>query len=61
MMTLRDALFAAGSLPPGQGRDLMQAAIRLRLAELDVEEALEGVAAAQAAVRLRQIQYGVGR
>lgn len=60
-MRLRDALFLFESIPWHQARDLLIATINLRLAEIEIEEALEKRAAASAALQLKQTQYGVGK
>ncbi len=46
-------------MPPDEWRDLGIAVVNCELARLDVEEANEKLAAAEAAVRLKQVQYGV--
>lgn len=59
-MQLRDIFFLHESMPPDDWRDLGVAVVELALARLDVEEANEKLAAAEAAVAMKKIQYGVG-
>jgi hypothetical protein len=60
-MRLRDAFFLIESIPWPQAKDLLLATIDLRIAEIELEETLERHAAADAALRLKQTQYGVGK
>lgn len=74
-MKLHDFLFAADSMPDAEALDLLIAVAALSVAEkrmlkafvdkmiadIELEEALEKHAAADAAVKKKQAKYGVGQ
>lgn len=59
-MNIRDLLFLEEIMPFEEHRDLGLAVIEQEKARLDLDEAAEKLAAAEALVALKCIQYGVG-
>ena len=59
-MRLRDLFFLRETMPLDEWRDLGIAIVDYEIARLDLEEAKEQCAAAEVAVELKKVQYGVG-
>lgn len=60
-MKLREVFVLYGKMPINDWCDLGAAVVDQEIARLDLEEAQEQFAAAQAAVELKKLHYGVGK